>query len=84
MDRLCFTTKKRHRSINVSSDYERSNVRNRFKYKLFVDDCILYNQRERTDDINTLQADLPKMNKMKLNPTNSKAIIFTKMRNFIP
>ena len=53
---------------------------------LFTDDCIIYRKIMDSSDIEKLQMDLNRLgkwavqNEMKINPGNSKAIIFTKAR----
>jgi len=56
--------------------------------KLFADDCIIYRKIMNDSDTDTLQIDVDRLgqweqeveNAMKINPSKSKAVSFTRMR----
>jgi hypothetical protein len=54
------------------------------KVRLFADDCVIYRKMLNIKNVEKLQADLDRLgdwvveNEMKINPSNSKALSFTK------
>ena len=68
---------------NIAKNIE-SNIR------LFVDDCVIYRKILTKDDMKKLQRDMVRLgewsveNRMKINPSKSKAICFMRARTKVP
>jgi len=58
--------------------------------RIFADDCIIYRQITKNEDIEILQKDLDRLgewavvNAMRINPSKSKAVLFTRARSNDP